>query len=40
MQRSKFNALLFFVWFVLNTVKLEYNKAKLVEVNTGRGLLQ
>ena len=25
---------------VLNTVKLEYNTAKLVEVNTGRGLLQ
>lgn len=40
MQISKFNALLFFVCLVLNTVKLEYNRAKLVDVNTGRGLLQ
>ena len=40
MQISKFNALLFFVCLVLNTVKLEYNRAKLVDVNTGLGLLQ
>ena len=40
MQISKFNALLFFVCLVLNTIKLEYDRAKLVDVNTGRCLLQ